>query len=109
MKFSIALLAIIISTAFAVPAADRLQLAALDRRGLFPEGKEAAYLSQCLQVASVQGVDAETAVKHCKCGATAIKSSFTNAEIEALDSHDRVNAKLLQRVQQVVRAACAAK
>ncbi|MCO7518394.1 MULTISPECIES: hypothetical protein [unclassified Pseudomonas] len=74
--------------------------------GNFPAGKEAAYMAQCQQVASGQGVDAATAKKHCECGAQAIKKNFTDKEIEDLDSKDGVDAKLMQKAQTAVQAAC---
>ncbi|MFK3773396.1 hypothetical protein KSS93_19485 [Pseudomonas xanthosomatis] len=74
--------------------------------GNFPPGKEAAYMTQCTQVAGGQGVDAATAKKHCDCGAQAIKKNFTDKEIMDLDSKDGVDAKLMQRAQTVVQAAC---
>lgn len=74
--------------------------------GNFPAGKEAAYMAQCQQVASGQGVDAATAKKHCECGAQAIKKNFTDKEIEDLDSKDGVDAKLMQKAQTAVKAAC---
>ncbi|MFV3406474.1 MULTISPECIES: hypothetical protein [Pseudomonas] len=74
--------------------------------GNFPPGKEAAYMAQCTQVATGQGVDAATAKKHCDCGAQTIKKNFTDKEIVELDSKDGVDAKLMQRAQATVQAAC---
>ncbi|QXH37654.1 hypothetical protein [Pseudomonas muyukensis] len=74
--------------------------------GNFPAGKEAAYMAQCQQVASGQGVDAAMAKKHCECGAQAIKKNFTDKEIEDLDSKDGVDANLMQKAQTAVQAAC---
>lgn len=74
--------------------------------GNFPPGKEAAYMTQCTKVASGQDVDEATAKKHCDCGARAIKKNFTDKEIVDLDSKDGVDAKLMQRAQTVVQAAC---
>lgn len=57
----------------ALAAAGALLLPVAANAGNFPAGKEAAYMTQCTQVASGQGVDAATAKKHCDCGAQAIK------------------------------------
>ncbi|HKS13785.1 MAG TPA: hypothetical protein VJS90_12190 [Pseudomonas sp.] len=73
----------------------------------WPAGKKGAYMEQCVQVATGQGVDAKAADAHCKCGANAIEKNFTKAEIEDLDSKDGVDAKLMQRAQTVVTQACA--
>ncbi|WP_225778323.1 hypothetical protein ACJA3S_15480 [Pseudomonas sp. KnCO4] len=94
----------------ALAAAGALLLpVAANAAGNFPAGKEAAYMTQCIQVASGQGVDAATAKKHCDCGAQAIKKNFTDAEIADLDSKDGVDAKLMQKAQTVVKQACAPK
>ena len=75
----------------------------------WPAGKKDAYMQQCVQVATGQGLDAKTADAHCKCGAEAIKKNFSEAEIKELDSKDGVDAKLMQRAQTVVEKACTAK
>ena len=62
----------------ALTAAGALLLPVAANAGNFPAGKEAAYMTQCTQVASGQGVDAATAKKHCDCGAQAIKKNFTD-------------------------------
>ncbi|MDZ3990941.1 hypothetical protein [Pseudomonas sp. Teo4] len=90
----------------ALAAAGALLLPVAANAGNFPPGKEAGYMAQCTQVASGQGVDAATAKKHCDCGAQAIKKNFTDKEIEDLDSKDGVDAKLMQKAQTVVQAAC---
>ncbi|WP_194790421.1 hypothetical protein [Pseudomonas sp. UFMG81] len=87
-------------------AASALLLPLAANAGNFPAGKEGAYMAQCQQVASAQGVDAATAKKHCECGAKAIKDNFNNKEIEDLDSQDGVDAKLMQKAQMTVQAAC---
>ncbi|MDH0649980.1 hypothetical protein N5D48_12985 [Pseudomonas sp. GD03858] len=87
-------------------AASALLLPLAANAGNFPAGKEAHYMTQCQQVASGQGVDAATAKKHCECGAQAIKKNFSDKEIEDLDSQDGVDAKLMQKAQQVVQATC---
>ncbi|MBA6115057.1 hypothetical protein JET76_22440 [Pseudomonas putida] len=87
-------------------AASALLLPLAANAGDFPPGKEKAYMAQCQQVAGAQGVDAATATKHCSCGAQAIKKNFTDKEIEDLDSKDGVDAKLMQKAQSVVQAAC---
>lgn len=87
-------------------AAGALLLPLAANAGNFPPGKEAAYMAQCTEVASGQGVDAATAKKHCDCGAQAIKKNFTDKEILDLDSKDGVDAKLMQRAQAAVQAAC---
>ncbi|MCE5981780.1 hypothetical protein ABE525_06170 [Pseudomonas wadenswilerensis] len=71
--------------------------------------RKAAYMTQCVQVATQQGVDAKKADQHCKCGAQAIGKNFTQAEIEDLDSKDGVDAKLMQKAHKVVQEACAPK
>ncbi|MDF0731683.1 hypothetical protein P0Y43_13275 [Pseudomonas entomophila] len=90
----------------ALAAAGALLLPVTATAGNFPAGKEGAYMDQCIQVASGQGVDAKTANMHCKCGADAIKKNFTDKEIQDLDSKDGVDAKLMQRAQAAVSAAC---
>ncbi|QXI40497.1 hypothetical protein [Pseudomonas xantholysinigenes] len=90
----------------AVCAASALLLPLAANAGNFPAGKEAAYMAQCQQVATGQGVNAAMAKKHCDCGAQTIKKNFTDKEIEDLDSKDGVDAKLMQRAQSVVQAAC---
>ena len=90
----------------ALAAASALLLPVAANAGNFPPGKEAGYMAQCTQVASGQGVDAATAKKHCECGAQAIKKNFSDKEIEDLDSKDGVDAKLMQKAQTVVQAAC---
>lgn len=87
-------------------AASALLLPMAAQAGNFPAGKEAAYMAQCTQVATGQGVDAAAAKKHCDCGAQAIKKNFSDKEIEDLDSKDGVDAKLMQRAQTVVQSAC---
>lgn len=87
-------------------AASALLLPMAANAGNFPAGKEAAYMTQCQQVATGQGVDAAMAKKHCDCGAQAIKKNFTDKEIEDLDSKDGVDAKLMHKAQTVVQAAC---
>ncbi|MDR6711282.1 hypothetical protein J2W83_000872 [Pseudomonas hunanensis] len=93
----------------ALTAAGALLLPLAATAGDFPAGKEAAYMTQCQQVATGQGVDAATAKNHCSCGATAIKKNFTDEEIKDLDSKDGVDAKLMQKAQSVVQTACKAK
>ncbi|CAG8863086.1 hypothetical protein PS627_00021 [Pseudomonas fluorescens] len=75
----------------------------------WPAGKKGAYMQQCAQVATGQGLDAKAADAHCKCGAAAIEKNFSKDEIEDLDSKDGVDAKLMQRAQTVVTQACAPK
>ncbi|MBC3411337.1 hypothetical protein HU720_08475 [Pseudomonas sp. SWRI51] len=87
-------------------AASALLLPMAAQAGNFPAGKEAAYMAQCTQVATGQGVDAAAAKKHCDCGAQAIKKNFSDKEIEDLDSKDGVDATLMQRAQTVVQSAC---
>ncbi|PWB35640.1 hypothetical protein DCO48_01770 [Pseudomonas sp. SDI] len=77
--------------------------------GPWPAGKKGAYMDQCVQVASQQGVSATVADQHCKCGANAIEKNFSTAEIEQLDSKTGVDAKLMKRAQDAVTAACAPK
>ncbi|MDC0711845.1 hypothetical protein POL68_25475 [Stigmatella sp. ncwal1] len=79
------------------------------RAASWPAEKKKAYMDQCVQVATGQGVDAKTADKHCKCGADAIEKNFTAAEIEDLDSKDGVDPKLMQRAQSAVQKACTPK
>ncbi|MDX2310359.1 hypothetical protein EON09_20120 [Pseudomonas soli] len=90
-------------------AASALLLPLAANAGNFPAGKEASYMTQCQDVASAKGVDAAMAKKHCECGAQAIKKNFTDKEIEDLDSKDGVDAKLMQKAQQVVEASCTRK
>jgi hypothetical protein len=90
----------------AVCAASALLLPLAANAGNFPAGKEAAYMTQCQQVASGRGLDAATAKKHCECGAQAIKKNFSDKEIEDLDSKDGVDAKLMQKAQNAVQTAC---
>ncbi|WDY56243.1 hypothetical protein [Pseudomonas sp. PSKL.D1] len=90
----------------ALAATGALLLPVAAHAGNFPPGKEAGYMAQCTEVAGAQGVDAATAKKHCGCGAEAIKKNFTDKEIEDLDSKDGVDAKLMQRAQATVQAAC---
>ncbi|WAC00006.1 hypothetical protein OSW16_10305 [Pseudomonas putida] len=90
----------------ALAAAGALLLPMAANAGNFPAGKEGAYMTQCKQVAQSQGVDAAAADKHCSCGAQAIKENFTDKEIEDLDSKDGVDAKLMQKAQTIVQAAC---
>ena len=97
MRFH-SLLALAAASAFVLPMAASA--------GSFPAGKEAAYMAQCKQVATGQGVDAKMADTHCSCGAEAIKKNFSDAEIKDLDSTDGVDAKLMQRAQTVVQQAC---
>ncbi|MBV4535562.1 MULTISPECIES: hypothetical protein [Pseudomonas] len=92
----------------ALTAASALLLPMAATAGDFPAGKQAAYMTQCQQVATGQGVDANTAKKHCECGAQAIKKNFTDDEIKDLDSQDGVDAKLMQKAQTVVQQACKA-
>lgn len=92
----------------ALTAAGALLLPMAATAGDFPAGKQAAYMTQCQQVATGQGVDANTAKKHCECGAQAIKKNFTDDEIKDLDSTDGVDAKLMQKAQTVVQQACKA-
>ncbi len=73
----------------------------------WPAGKKAGYMNQCVQVAMSQGIDAKTADQHCQCGANAIEKNFTTQEIEALDSKDGVDAKLMMRAQVAVSQSCA--
>ncbi|MDT3712740.1 hypothetical protein QVM48_27255 [Pseudomonas soli] len=88
-------------------AASALLLPLAANAGDFPAGKEASYMAQCQQVASGQGVDAATAKKHCECGAKVIKEKFNDKEINDLTTaEDGVDANLMQRAQQEVRAAC---
>ncbi|AUF96947.1 hypothetical protein WLF18_02510 [Pseudomonas shirazensis] len=75
----------------------------------WPAGKKDAYMQQCVQVATQQGVSAKDADTHCKCGAQAIEKNFSKAEIEDLDSKDGVDAKLMQKAQTVVKQACTTK
>lgn len=95
-----------VQSLLAACAASVLLLPLAATAGNFPAGKEAAYMSQCQQVATGQGVDAATAKKHCDCGAQAIKKNFTDKEIQDLDSTDGVDAKLMAKAQSVVQAAC---
>ena len=90
----------------ALTAAGALLLPMAATAGDFPAGKQATYMTQCQQVATGQGVDANTAKKHCECGAQAIKKNFTDEEIKDLDSQDGVDAKLMQKAQTVVQQAC---
>jgi len=90
----------------AVFAASALWLPLAATAGDFPAGKEKNYMAQCEETAKAQGVDAATATKHCSCGAQAIKKNFNDKEIEDLDSQDGVDAKLMQKAQQVVQASC---
>ncbi|CAM3899765.1 hypothetical protein CCOS865_02155 [Pseudomonas reidholzensis] len=92
----------------ALATAGALLLPLAATAGDFPAGKEAAYMTQCQQVATGQGVDANTAKKHCDCGAKAIKKNFSDEEIKDLDSQDGVDAKLMQKAQTVVQQACKA-
>lgn len=93
----------------ALAAAGALLMPMAANAGNFPAGKENAYMAQCTQVATGQGVDAAAAKKHCDCGAKAIKENFSDAEIVDLDSKDGVDAKLMQKAQSVVKQACAPK
>lgn len=90
----------------ALTAAGALLLPMAATAGDFPAGKQATYMKQCQEVATGQGVDANTAKKHCECGAQAIKKNFTDDEIKDLDSQDGVDAKLMQKAQTVVQQAC---
>ncbi|WP_176514286.1 hypothetical protein [Pseudomonas faucium] len=90
----------------ALAAAGALLIPLAATAGNFPAGQEAGYMSQCKQVAQGQGLDAASADKHCACGAQAIKKNFTDAEIKDLNSTDGVDAKLMQKAQTVVQAAC---
>ncbi|NIE73069.1 hypothetical protein F3J44_18730 [Pantoea sp. Tr-811] len=90
----------------ALAAAGALLLPLAANAGNFPAGSEQSYMTQCEKAAGAQGVDAATAKKHCDCGAQAIKKNFTDKEIADLDSKDGVDAKLMQRAQSVVQAAC---
>ncbi|WP_252091057.1 hypothetical protein [Pseudomonas sp. MWU13-3659] len=87
-------------------AASALLLPLAAHAGNFPAGKEAAYMTQCQQVAMGQGLDTAKAKKHCECGAQTIKKKFNDKEIEDLDSQDGVDAKLMQKAQVAVQAAC---
>ncbi|MHC6226063.1 hypothetical protein ACYU03_15035 [Pseudomonas sp. X10] len=93
----------------ALTAAGALLLPLAANAGPWPAGKKGAYMDQCVQVATGQGVDAKTADQHCKCGADAIEKNFTTQEIEDLDSKDGVDARLMQRAQAVVTESCAPK
>ncbi|HAL68145.1 MAG TPA: hypothetical protein DCP84_10760 [Pseudomonas sp.] len=93
----------------ALAAAGALLMPMAANAGNIPAGKENAYMAQCTQVATGQGVDAAAAKKHCDCGAKAIKENFSDAEIADLDSKDGVDAKLMQKAQSVVKQACAPK
>ncbi|WP_296267679.1 hypothetical protein [Pseudomonas sp. UBA6562] len=77
--------------------------------GDLPAGKHDAYMSQCEQVATGQGLNAQAAKAHCQCGAQAIQKNFSTAEIEALDSKNGVDPKLAERARTAVTQACAAK
>lgn len=77
--------------------------------GEWPAGKHDAYMSQCEQVATGQGLNAQAAKAHCQCGAQAIQKNFSTAEIEALDSKNGVDPKLAERARTAVTQACAAK
>ncbi|HGM5580821.1 TPA: hypothetical protein ACKP22_002509 [Pseudomonas putida] len=95
-----------VQSLLAACAASVLLLPLAANAGNFPAGKEQAYMAQCQQVATGQGVDAATAKKHCDCGAQAIKKNFTDKEIQDLDSKDGVDAALMQKAQTVVQSAC---
>ncbi|KAJ6782063.1 hypothetical protein PWT90_03141 [Aphanocladium album] len=109
MTFSIVLLAILISTAFAAPAGEWPQLAGLSKGGKFPPGEEERFLSQCQQVATAQGFDSATVNRYCACGAAVLERDFTDAELSQLDSKDGADAKLLQKAQRLVQKSCAPK
>ncbi|MBF8780948.1 hypothetical protein [Pseudomonas fulva] len=93
----------------ALSAAGALLLPLAANAEAWPAGKKDGYMAQCVQVASGQGIDASAAKQHCECGANAIEKNFTTKEIEQLDSKDGVDAKLMQRAQNVVKQACAPK
>ena len=93
----------------ALAATGALLLPLAANAGPWPAGKKGQYMDQCVQVASAQGITAKQADTHCKCGADAIEKNFTTEQIEALDHKDGVDAALLKRAQDTVKAACAPK
>ncbi|WP_175651682.1 hypothetical protein [Pseudomonas sp. Marseille-P9899] len=96
-------------TLLALAAAGAMMLPVGANAGPWPAGKKGEYMDQCVQVATGQGVKADEADKHCKCGANAIEKNFTTEEIQQLDSKTGVDAQLVSRAQNAVKTACASK
>ena len=93
----------------ALTAVGALMLPMAANAGSWPEGKKGAYMDQCVQTASVNGLDAKAAKSHCECGAQAIEKNFSTKEIQDLDSKDGVDANLMKRAKAAVQAACVTK
>jgi hypothetical protein len=97
-----------IQSLLALTTASVLLLPLSVQAGAWPPGKKGDYLDQCITAAAAQpGMTMTTAKKHCDCGANAIEKNFTTREIEQLDSRTGVDAALVKRAQDAVRAACA--
>ncbi|ATP49639.1 MULTISPECIES: hypothetical protein [unclassified Pseudomonas] len=90
----------------ALSVAGALLLPVAANAGSFPAGAKQNYMSQCIEAATAQGLDAKAAQQHCSCGATAIEKNFSDEQIKDLDSKDGVDAKLMQKAQTVVQQAC---
>jgi hypothetical protein len=93
----------------ALAAAGALLMPLAANAGKCPEGKKSSYMTQCVDTAESKGLDFKTANKHCECGAKALETNFTDAEIQALDTKNGVDAQLMQRAQAAVQKACAPK
>ncbi|WP_264313824.1 hypothetical protein [Pseudomonas putida] len=90
----------------ALSVAGALLLPIAANAGSFPAGAKQTYMSQCIEAATGQGLDAKSAQQHCTCGATAIEKNFSDEQIKDLDSKDGVDAALMQKAQKVVQQAC---